>query len=187
MIGVKAGRLTVISRHGTDETGKATWACICNCGTPKVVAGVNLRSGNTKSCGCLRGDAAIENAIQRTTGAWRHPLYSIWGGVKARCFNEKYHKYAAYGGRGITLAPEWRDDFFAFVDGVGPRPGPSFSLDRIDNDGNYEPGNVRWATRSEQRSNTRHVGAMQLDLATLRAERDLWRQRALDLGWEPVD
>jgi hypothetical protein len=83
------------------------------------------------------------------------PEWGAWAGIKQRCFDPKSVSFDDYGGRGITMAPEWRDDFLAFYEHLGPRPSPAYSVDRIDVDGNYEPGNVRWATRSQQAANKR--------------------------------
>ncbi len=81
------------------------------------------------------------------------PEYLAWKGMKKRCFNPKQPKYPRYGGRGITVCQEWLHNFKAFLSHIGPRPGPEYSLDRIKNDGNYEPGNVRWATAKQQQAN----------------------------------
>jgi hypothetical protein len=94
----------------------------------------------------------------------KHPLYATWMSVKARCFNEKHYTYRNYGARGITLYPAWRDSFEAFLAGVGTRPSPKHSIDRINNDGNYEPGNVRWATAKEQSQNKRSWTPRKKDL-----------------------
>lgn len=96
-------------------------------------------------------------------GHARTPEYDIWIGVKKRCENPKYKSFADYGGRGVTICPEWRDSFVAFLADVGPRPSPKHSIGRIDNDGNYEPGNVRWETSTEQASNTRRSVRINVD------------------------
>jgi hypothetical protein len=85
------------------------------------------------------------------------PEYHIWDGMKSRCYNPKRHDYGRYGGRGIKVCQKWRDSFLAFIGDVGQRPDSSYSIDRIDNNGNYEPGNVRWATIFQQRANRRGI------------------------------
>lgn len=92
--------------------------------------------------------------VNRTHGLAKTPTYNAWIAAKNRCFNEKNKRYHRYGGRGITMCREWVHDFPAFYAHVGTRPHSKLTLDRIDNDGNYEPGNVRWATRSQQRINS---------------------------------
>ncbi|WP_192248456.1 hypothetical protein [Mesorhizobium caraganae] len=103
-----------------------------------------------------------------------HPLYSIWQGMRRRCLTPTYRQWADYGGRGITICPEW-NDFDQFVRDMGARPSPTHSLDRIDNDGNYEPGNCRWATKSEQQKNQRRAVWVEIDGT---------RYRAIDLSKE---
>lgn len=93
---------------------------------------------------------------RRKDGRKKHPLFDVWRGIKKRCFCPTSHGYENYGARGITMHPQWRDDFWEFVSAVGERPSPQHTIDRFpDNNGNYEPGNVRWATRSQQMENTR--------------------------------
>jgi len=90
-------------------------------------------------------------------GMWKSVEYQAWGSMIARCERRSYHLFRRYGGRGISVCPQWRHDFMAFFRDIGPRPGPGYSLDRIDNDGNYEPGNVRWATIQQQVENSSAV------------------------------
>jgi hypothetical protein len=109
--------------------------------------------GLTRSCGCLRREASRGRKIRH--GRYRTPEYVSWASAKQRCHNPKYAAFHLYGGRGIRMSDEWRADFAAFLAHIGPRPTKAHSLDRIDTDGNYEPGNVRWATAEEQANNRR--------------------------------
>jgi hypothetical protein len=146
-----------------------SWRCRCDCGGEKVVAGRNLRSGGVKSCGCWnRETGVIAGRVNGKVNTLRHghtrngrptPEYTCWQNMWARCRNPKNPKYADYGGRGIKVCDRWRD-YAAFLADMGPQPPPlgwglSWSVDRIDNDGNYEPGNCRWATPRDQRHNRR--------------------------------
>jgi hypothetical protein len=148
MTGEVYGRLTVIERSG----GK--WLCACECGNTSRVGRQELRRGNTKSCGCGAQENRMRHRDQTTHGMERTPEYSSWQAMKARTLNPSNPAYARYGGRGITVHPGWIHDFMAFYEHIGPRPAGR-TLDRINNDGNYEPGNVRWATPSEQAFNRR--------------------------------
>jgi hypothetical protein len=148
--GKKFGRLTVLSHAGQNSRRNSTWLCECECGERKVIVRNSLTSGHSKSCGCLHSVAGGE-AVNRK----RTPEYSAWCSMIARCEVKKDKKWPDYGGRGISVWPGWRHDYKAFLAHVGRRPTPDHSLDRRDNDGNYEPGNVRWATRLEQANNKR--------------------------------
>ena len=150
--GEKHGRLTVL-RRGEDyrpPNGKPAiqWICQCECGTLLTVNVNNLRQGNTRSCGCLMIESATKHGLAY------HPLYGVWGAMRNRCTNPDAAGYADYGGRGVTYCKEW-EDLATFVRDVGPRPSNEHSLDRIDNDRGYEPGNVKWATLEEQAANKR--------------------------------
>ncbi len=129
------------------------WKVKCECGTIKILKGVVLKHGQTKSCGC----GAKHNA--RTHGKRKSPEYKAWAHMKGRCLCKTNHKYPNYGGRGITMDDSWINDFRNFLNyilkSIGKHPGKRYSIDRIDNNGNYEPGNIRWATKKEQSSNTR--------------------------------
>lgn len=149
-VGERYGRWTVLD-VALGEDGKGRYVVRCDCGTERSVSGYTIRSGRSRSCGCLQRELAAERG--RTHGLTGSPEYVSWSSMKARCLNPKNDNYSRYGGRGITVCNEWRDSFEAFLAAVGPKPSPHHTLDRIDVDGNYEPGNVRWATPAEQRAN----------------------------------
>lgn len=150
------GRLIALGPIGRSPHGHIVWLMQCDCGNTSAVMNINLWNGTTLSCGCL----SRENTSRRskTHGMTNTQLYSVRNGIIDRCTNPGCDSYADYGGRGITICDEWRHDFQAFYDHVSGLPHcgeKGYSLDRIDNDGNYEPGNVRFATQSEQNRNQR--------------------------------
>jgi hypothetical protein len=146
LIGQQFERLLVISAAGRSKRGSLLWLCRCDCGVERIVRGYSLKSGNTKSCGCLRREKVT------THGGCRTLEYYIWAQAKKRCTNPNAKDFHRYGERGIKFL---FDDFEEFLDHIGPRPSNEYSLDRIDNSGNYEHGNVRWATLKTQNRNQR--------------------------------
>ena len=128
----------------------------CECGALFITRDDYVKSRHTKSCGCKKGALISEGLKTHTEASHRTPEYSIWSCMKSRCLNPNVNAYAHYGGRGILIYPEWIDSYESFLAYVGRRPSPKHSLDRFpNNDGNYAPGNVRWATQQEQQRNRR--------------------------------
>lgn len=150
MAGQKFNRLAVISEH--DKIGFETrWLCACDCGKTTIVMGKNLRNGATKSCGCLARE--MRGLLNRRHGKHASSTYQVWADMKSRCNNSSNHAYKYYGGRGIKVCDRWAS-FDGFLADMGERP-IGMTLDRVNTDGDYEPGNCRWATMQEQGNNRR--------------------------------
>lgn len=151
--GFRSGKLSVIepwTQH--PKSGSHRYLCLCDCGYKKVVTASRLAKNVTVSCGCKINDVLV---LRNTThGMSKTPTYKIWKDMIKRCNNPNHKHFHNYGGRGIKVSKEW-ETFENFLNDVGIRPSKEHSIDRIDNNGNYEKGNVKWSTDHEQRRNKR--------------------------------
>ena len=202
MIGSKHGRWLILAEAERDKNGQRQYLCRCDCGTERVVRKFPLLYGKTLSCGCLVVEVVSSVNVRRT----RHghakdnrvtKEYRAWAGMKSRCYDPKLSDYGIYGGRGITVCERWRDSFEHFLQDVGmcPGVGREWSIDRIDSNGHYEPGNVRWATAKEQSNNTRANRLLTVDGITANVVQ--WSemtginrgtiQHRLNRGWSESD
>lgn len=146
------GRLQVIAYLGSINK-KSKWLCECSCGNNTIVNSQHLKLGHTISCGCYQKE--IVGSLNKTHGMRKTPEYNAWCAMRQRCSNSNVNGWDNYGGRGIKVCKEWDESFEKFFEYIGKKPSIKHSLDRIDTNGNYEPGNVRWSTSSVQCKNRR--------------------------------
>lgn len=190
MTGQRFGRLVVTAQLQSDASGNAAWACICDCGKHVSVSGAALRRGASSSCGCLKRELATDRATKH--GMSKSGTYNSWASMLSRCRNPRHPQWLRYGGRGIRVCDRWMH-FEHFLADMGHRP-PGRTIDRKNGAGNYEPGNCRWATPTEQANNISTnrriaVGDRTINLSQLARECGVnkhtlgWR---LDAGW-PLD
>lgn len=152
--GRRYGQNYVISYAGLNEKGThGMWYCLCFCGNVKKILGYALKRGLSNSCGCLNKKANRDRLMKH--GYARTTTYTIWAKMIQRCKNKKNVSYKDYGARGISVCLRWEKSFQNFLNDMGERPSMEYTLERIDNDGNYEPSNCKWGTRTEQMINQR--------------------------------
>jgi len=158
--GEKFNKLTVIEFSHTVYKKGHYWKCVCDCGNEKIIYGGSLKNGHTKSCGCLQKEFAstLRPIIHGETIGGKHSgEYNSWRHLKERCYTVTNKRYADYGGRGIKVCDRWlgKCGFNNFLEDMGRKPSPKHSIDRIENNGNYEKSNCRWGTEEEQNTNRR--------------------------------
>lgn len=157
----KFGRLTVVSLAPKSKTGRTRWHCICDCGNKTIVQANNLKSGEVKSCNCMK---EVCHFIHGHTPASKSQTseYTAWINIQSRCHNEKDEYYKDYGGRGIKVCDRWRfgengkPGFLCFLEDMGLKPDKKLSLDRVNGNGDYKKENCRWATAAQQARNKRN-------------------------------
>lgn len=164
MTGKKVNMLTVLRRAPNNKEGDAMWVCRCDCENIKIIKGSHIRSGKTKSCGCLQKKvakamlAATHPIVNFMDGKYNKRLYKTYHSMKARCFNKHNSEYDRYGGRGITICQDWLNSFVSFYKwAMGNGYADNLTIDRIDLDGDYSPSNCRWITQAEQNRNTSRI------------------------------
>lgn len=154
LTGKQFNKLIVIKKDESGSFNRVAWVCKCDCGNITSIIGKDIKSGHSKSCGCNKIKAAINAGKSNIThGMTKTPEYNVWIHIIQRCYNTNNSNYHNYGGRGIIVCDRWKNSFEIFYKDMGPRLSDKHSLDRINNNGNYEPSNCRWTTMTEQNRN----------------------------------
>lgn len=193
--GLSYNRLTVLSNIGKNKFGKTIWSCVCTCGNLSTITTGDLRSGNIKSCGCLKKEVVIKrNLTHGETRAGIVPrLYTTWSNMRERCLNKRHPHYKNYGGRCIKVCHEWMNNYVSFSSWARTNGyKENLTLDRIDNNKGYSPKNCRWVTRFKQnrnlRNNVRYKGEIAVDASIrLGGGKDLVSHRINKCGWSTKD
>lgn len=181
LYGIRFGRLTVTSEASRTSSGLTRWNCICDCGGLATCTAANLMRGNSNSCGCYRRDRQVECNTRHGMNNTR--IHRIWQGMRQRCDDRNADNYKYYGGRGIGYHQTF-SEFEGFLAGIPGGYHDDLTLDRIDNDGDYEPGNLRWATHREQMLN-RNYGLSDILVRAIKS--DLWSMLVEDVAtWHNV-
>lgn len=163
LVGKVFGQLTVIGSEPSNSKGKRMWKCSCSCGNESIISTCSLRTSHTTSCGCKKkmtlGDATRKHGLSRT------PEHNAWLSMRRRCYDPKDKRYHTHGARGIRVCDRWLGVNGAknFLNDMGRKPSSDYSLDRKDNDGNYDPKNCRWATAEQQGNNQRRNVFIEFD------------------------
>ena len=200
LTGQTFGRLTVVEYHGIDKHRKAQWSCICSCGNSAIVGGRSLTTRNTQSCGCLKKEMLVARnnfgkgqiSPNRTHNMSKSGEHNSWTLMKQRCTNPNNPNFKDYGERGIKMFEPWIESFEEFFSHVGKKPTKFHTIERINNDGGYFPGNVKWGTRKEQANNQRSNHMITFEGETMNmtqwakhlgVTRGLLKDRIVKLGW----
>jgi hypothetical protein len=189
LVGNKYGRLVVKERYEDSIDGRGykgrRWLCICECGNILPVLENSLKTKNTKSCGCIKKESELNPNYKHGEAKkfQESKEYNTWQRIKGRCYCKTNAKYYAYGERGIKMCDRWLNSFENFLSDMGRCPKDKYSIDRINNDGNYEPGNCKWSTIKEQAQNTRTNLYIEMDGVKLSLSQ--WCEK-LNLKYEPT-
>lgn len=189
LTGMRFVNLTAVRYLGRASVDSPGWLCRCDCGSEVILEGYLLRSGISKSCGCRRIKSVTKHGMHRSLE------YKTWSGMKSRCHNPKDHGYPDYGGRGIVVCDRWRYSFTNFFKDMGVKPSAKHSIERKNNNGNYEPGNCVWATWQDQQNNRRSsriitLGGESLTVAEWARKNGMayvtLESRIQHQGWDPA-
>ena len=177
LTGRRFGRLKCLHRGGCTKTYEAKWVCRCDCGNICEVRQSSLKSGVTRSCGCLQKQKFTIERVKHghAPDSGQSSEYHSYYSMLSRCHSPSHKSYSRYGGRGIRVCESWRNSFMKFLEDMGPKPSRKYTIERIDNNRGYEPDNCRWATISEQQRNTNRTRWITADGETLTVSE--WAER----------